>query len=86
MMLTPGPWRASDHDDCEIWTHDGSVFIATIASPRNAPAIAATPDLLGLVFELAEYQCRCRGAGSCATCRAQHLLATFESAPIDDEA
>ena len=25
MMLTPGPWRGSDHDDCEIWTNDGSV-------------------------------------------------------------
>jgi hypothetical protein len=83
MMLTPGPWRASDHDECEIWTHDGGVFIATVASPRNAPAIAATPDLLGLVFELAEYRCHCGGAGSCATCRAQHLIATFESAPID---
>lgn len=86
MMLTPGPWRASDHDECEIWTHDGSVFIATIASPRNAPAIAATPDLVGLVMELAEYRCRCGGAGSCATCRAQHLVATFESALIDDGA
>jgi len=85
MMLTPGPWRASDHDDCEIWTHDGSTLIATISSPRNAPAIAATPDLLGLVFELAEYQCRCGGAGSCATCRAQQLVATFESAPIDND-
>jgi hypothetical protein len=86
MMLIPGPWRASDHDECEIWTHDGSVFIAAIASPRNAPAIAATPDLLGLVFELAEYRCGCDGAGSCATCRAQRLLATFESALIDDGA
>jgi len=86
MMLTPGPWRASDHDDCEIWTHDGSVFIATIASPHNAPAIAATPDLLGLVLELAEYPCSCGGAGSCATCRAQHFVVTFESAPIDDGA
>lgn len=84
--MTPGPWRASDHDECEIWTHDGSVFIATIASPRNAPAIAATPDLLGLVFELAEYRCRCGGTGSCAICRAQRLVATFESAPIDDGA
>jgi len=83
MMLTPGPWRASDHDDREIWTRDGSVFIATIASPRNAPAIAATPDLLGLVFELAEYRCSCSGVGSCATCRAQHLIATLESVPID---
>jgi hypothetical protein len=83
MMLTPGPWRASDHDDCEIWTHDGSVFIATIASARNAPAIAATPDLLGLVFELAEYECLCGDAGACAICRAQHLLATFEAVPID---
>lgn len=86
MMLTPGPWRASDYDDCEIWTHDGSEFIATIASPRNAPAIAATPDLLGLVLELGEFHCRCNGAGSCATCRAQHLVATFESAPIDEGA
>ena len=86
MMLTPGPWRGSDHDDCEIWTNDGSVFIATVASARNAPAIAATPDLLGLVFELAEYRCRCGGAGSCATCRAQRLVATLESVPIDDGA
>ena len=86
MMLTPGPWRASDHDDREIWTRDGSVFIATVASPRNAPAIAATQDLLALVLELAEYGCRCDGAGSCATCRAQHLVATFESVPSDDGA
>lgn len=86
MMLTPGPWRASDHDDCEIWTHDGTVFIATIASPRNAPAIAATPDLLGLVLELAEYGCSCDSAGSCATCRAQNLVATFESVPINGSA
>lgn len=86
MMLTPGPWRASDHDECEIWTHDVGVFIASIASPRNAPAIAATPDLLGLVFELAEYRCVCGEAGSCATCRAQRLLATFESALRDDGA
>lgn len=83
MMLTPGPWRASDHDDCEILAHDGTVFIATVASPHNAPAIAATPDLLGLVFELAEFVCACGGAGSCASCRAQHLVATFESVPID---
>ena len=85
-MLTPGPWRASDHDDCEIWTRNGGVFIAMVASPRNAPAIAATPDLLALVLELAEYGCRCAGAGSCATCRAQHLVATFESVPSDDGA
>ena len=86
MMLTPGPWRASDHDDCEICTHDGRVFIATSASPRNALAIAATPDLLGLVFELAEMPCACGDAGTCATCRAQTFVATFESVPIDDGA
>jgi hypothetical protein len=86
MMLTPGPWRASDHDDCEIWTHDGSVLIATIASPRNAPAIAALPDLLGLVLELAECRCACGGAGSCATCRAQRVVATLEAAPSDEGA
>ena len=84
MMLTPGPWRASDHDDCEIWTRDGSVSIATIASPHNAAAIAATPDLLALVCELADLRCTCRDARSpCATCRAQRFVATFESGPID---
>jgi hypothetical protein len=83
MLLTSGPWQLSGHDDCEIYSHDGAVFIATVALPRNAPAIAATPDLLGLVFELAEYRCSCTGAESCAACRAQRLLATFESTPID---
>jgi hypothetical protein len=86
MMLTPGPWRASDRDACEIWTHDGRAFIAAIASPRNAPAIAAIPTLLGLVFELAELRCACGDAGPCAPCRAQHLLAAFESDPNDEGA
>jgi hypothetical protein len=85
MMLTPGPWRTSEHDDREIWTHDGLVFIATIACGRNAPGIAATPDLIGLVLELAEDRCRCGGAGSCPPCRAQRLVATFESSPTDDD-
>lgn len=82
ILLTPGPWRVSNHDDCEICTLDGNVFIATSASPRNALAIAATPDLLGLVLELAEYPCNCIGDGTCPSCRAQRVIAAFESVPI----
>jgi len=79
MMLTPGPWRCADHDELEIWTYDGSAFIAAVASSRNAPAIAATPELLGLVLELAEVSCCCTGEDLCAPCRARHFVATFES-------
>ena len=82
MLITPGPWRISDRDDCEIYTADGNEFIGTIARPDNAMAIAALPELLGLALDLAEQTCRCQGDGTCSACRAQRVIVALPS-PCD---
>ena len=86
ILMTPGPWRISDHDDCEIYTADGSELIGTIARPCNAMAIAVLPELVELVFELAEQMCRCLGAGTCSACRAQRVIVGLPSASDIDAA
>ena len=82
MLMTPGPWRVSDHDDCEIYAAHCDEFIGSIARAHNARAISMLPDLIDLVLDLAERPCGCGGEGSCSGCRAQRIVAVLSS--LDD--
>ena len=80
-MLVCDQWRVSAHDDREIYSASGNVFIGTVASPQVACLIAATPQLLELAFDLAEQSCTCAGDGRCVSCRAARLILGLESTP-----
>ena len=80
-MLLCDRWRVSAHDDREIYSASGDVFIGTIASPQVACVIAATPQLVELAFDLAEERCTCSGNGVCVSCRAVSFILQLESSP-----
>ena len=75
MSFTPGPWRVAAHDDCEVYSAAGDVYVASSASPKNALLIAACPQLFDLVCALACHACTCeQRAERCPSCRANDLL------------
>ena len=80
-MLVCDRWRVSAHDDREIYSASGDVFIGTIASPQFACLIAATPQFLELAFDLAEQSCTCGSSGLCVSCRAERLILRLEPGP-----
>lgn len=68
------PWQVADHDDTEIFSADGRVYIGACSSPSTARLAAAAPSLLALAFVAAESVCVCTGTVRCMSCEAQRVI------------
>ena len=73
-MFVTVPWRVAGHDDTEIYSADGGIYIGSCASPNNARLAAAAPSLLALALIAAESVCTCTGNVRCTSCEAQRVV------------
>jgi hypothetical protein len=74
MFQTVESWKVADHDDTEIYSADGRIYIGACASRDDARLAAAAPSLLALAVVTAESVCACTGTARCTSCEAQRII------------